>query len=468
VFEELDAPGEWYLDKVNGLLYYVPAAGVDLGDAVIEVPVLEQVIEFRGSQLDPVKRITLSGFRFAHTASTYLAPYEAPSGGDWTIHRGGTVFMEGAEDCCIERCFFDAVGGNAVFTNNYNRRIRVYGNKFTDAGDSAICLVGNKRSIQGTQRPFPADNTISNNLIHNCGVFGKQVAGVFISISQKNTVSHNHIYGMPRAGICLNDGWGGGHIIEFNRIHDTVLETKDHGPFNSWGRESFWCLQQSHGSVSHGAGDVKDDTPYVIIIRNNLFQDDHEWGIDLDDGSSNTHVYNNLCVGISIKLREGDYRLVENNIFVHPANPPGFHVGYEYNHDRFVRNIIVTSTKFDRPALDINFHKGLARAAIYQVIYPPLKGPIMQEIDYNVFFNDVGQFRASVQPRGSETAVRQPLGQWREMGLDRHSVYADPMFVDAGKGDYRVKPDSPAISLGFRNFDVSRAGLLPDFPEQWK
>jgi len=468
VFEELDAPGEWYLDRVNGLLYYMPAEGVDLQEAIIEVPVLEQVIEFRGSQLNPVKQITLSGFRIAHTASTYLGPYEAPSRGDWNIHRGGGVFIEGAEDCRVEKCFFDAVGGNGVFINDYNRRITVYGNKFVETGDSAVCLVGSKGSVQGTQLPFPAENTISNNLIHDCGVFGKQIAGVFISISEKNTVSHNHIYNMPRAGICLNDGWGGGHIIEFNKIHDTVLETKDHGPFNSWGRESFWCLQQSHYSVSHGAGEVKDDTPNVIAIRNNFFQDDHEWGIDLDDGSSNTHVYNNLCIGMSVKLREGDYRLVENNIFIHPANPPGFHVGYEYNHDRFVRNIVVTSTKFDRPALDINFQKGKAMADIYQVIFPPLKGPIMQEIDYNLFFNDVGQFQATVWSRGSKTAVRQTLDQWREKGFDKHSVYADPMFVDAGKGDYRVKPDSPALSLGFKNFDVSSAGLLSDFPEQWK
>jgi hypothetical protein len=468
VLEELDAPGEWYLDKANSLLYYLPAEGIDLKVAVIEVPVLEQVVEFRGAQLDPVRQITLSGFRIAHTASTYLAHYEAPSRGDWNIHRGGAVFIEGAEDCRVEKCFFDAVGGNGVFINDYNRRITVYGSKFVEAGDSAVCLVGSKKSIQGTQHPYPAENTVTNNLIHDCGIFGKQIAGVFISISAKNTVSHNHIYNLPRAGICLNDGWAGGHIIEFNKIHHTVLETKDHGPFNSWGRESFWCLQQSHYSVSHGAGEVKDDTPYVIEIRNNFFQDDHEWGIDLDDGSSNTHVYNNVCVGMSVKLREGDYRLVENNIFVHPANPPGFHVGYEYNHDRFIRNIIVTSTKFDRPALDINFTKGAAKADTYQVIFPPLKGHIMQEIDYNVFFNDIGEFHASILPRGSHTTVRHTLEEWRAMGFDKHSVYADPLFVDSGKGDYRLKPDSPALSLGFKNFDVSAAGLLPDFPEQWK
>jgi len=468
VLEELDAPGEWYLDKVRGLLYYFPAEGVGLQNALIEVPVLEQVMEFRGSQRDPVRLITVSGFRIAHTTSTFLAPYEAPSRGDWNIHRGGAVFIEGAEDCRVEKCFFDAVGGNALFISDYNRRITVYSNKFTETGDSAVCLVGDKKSIQGTQRPFPAENTIANNLIHSCGVFGKQIAGVFISISEKNTVSHNHMYNLPRAAICINDGWGGGHIIEFNRIHDTVLETKDHGPFNSWGRETFWCLQQSHYDVSHGAGEVKGDTPDVIEVHNNFFQNDHEWGIDLDDGSSNTHVYNNLCIGMSVKLREGDYRLVENNIFVHPANPPGIHVGYEYNHDRFVRNVIVTSTKFDRPALDVNFTKGAAKGDIYQVIFPPLKGPIMQEIDYNLFFSDVGEFHVTILRRGEKSAVRHTLAEWHALGFDQHSVYADPLFVNSEQGDYSVQSSSPALSLGFKNFDVSTAGLLPDFPELWK
>jgi hypothetical protein len=81
VFEELDAPGEWYLDKEAGVLYYLPAEGVDLETATIEVPVLEHVVEFRGSQTNPVHHVTLSGFRIAHTASTFLKPYEAPKEG---------------------------------------------------------------------------------------------------------------------------------------------------------------------------------------------------------------------------------------------------------------------------------------------------------------------------------------------------------------------------------------------------
>jgi Right handed beta helix region len=470
VFEELDAPGEWYLDKQKGLLYYMPDAATDLTSALVEVPFLENVIEFRGSERNPVRGIALSGFRIAHSASTYLAHYETPARGDWTIHRGGTVFAEGAEDCTIEKCFFDAVGGNAVFINNYNRRIRVWGNKVTGAGDSAVCLVGHKDSVQGTQRPVPADNTISNNLIHDCGFFGKQIAGVFISVSEKNTVAHNLIYNMPRAGICINDGWGGGNVIEFNKIHRTVLETSDHGPFNSWGRERYWCLQQSHGpaNVSHGAGNVRDDTVYVNTIRNNYFHERRGWGIDLDDGSSNYHVYNNLCVGISIKLREGDYRLVENNIFYQPANPPGFHVGYENNHDRFVRNIIVTNSKFEQPNIDINFSLGHANGALCQVIFPPAKGPILQELDYNLYFNDVAEFFVAVRPRGETVDTRYDLAAWQALGYDKHSAYANPQFVDPENEDFTVKPQSLAIQLGFRNFDVRNAGLRPDFPRQWQ
>jgi hypothetical protein len=92
----------------------------------------------------------------------------------------------------------------------------------------------------------------------------------------------------------------------------------------------------------------------------------------------------------------------------------------------------------------------------------------MQEIDYNVFFNDIGEFHATILLRGSKIAVRHTLNEWRAMGFDKHSVYADPLFVNADERDYRVKPNSPALSLGFNNFDVSSAGLLPDFPEQWK
>ena len=91
------------LREGNPLLH--PAAGVDLRKAEVEAPVLEQVVEFRGSQQEPVRHVRVEGFRIAHTASTFFKQYEAPSRGDWTIHRGGAVFAEGAEHCSVENCF---------------------------------------------------------------------------------------------------------------------------------------------------------------------------------------------------------------------------------------------------------------------------------------------------------------------------------------------------------------------------
>jgi hypothetical protein len=469
VFEELDAPSEWYLDSDKGILYYLPTPGLDLRNARVEVPVLEGVVEFRGSQQDPVKYIDFSGFRIAHTASTFLKLYEAPSRGDWTIHRGGAILLEGAESCNVEKCFFDAVGGNAIFINNYNRGVRVYGSKFTEAGDSAICLVGSGSMVQGTNHPVPTENLISSNLIHDCGVFGKQIAGVFMSVSLRNTVSHNLIYNMPRAGILVNDGWGGGHLIEFNEIHDTVRETTDHGPFNSWGRGRFWCFGENHGPFSHASGYHENEKDYVFYypeedgyiseIRNNYIHED-PWrrlqGIDLDDGSSHYHIHGNLCVGMSITHSCGDYRNVENNIFINPSNPVVFWGGYEHNHDRFTRNIIVASTKTANKAADI-----------YEISMPPLRGPFVQEMDYNLFFSDRGRFSAvSTSREGHKTQYT--LEEWQAQGYDQHSLYADPLFVDQDRGDYRVKPESQAVKLGFKNIDLHGVGLLPDFPNQYR
>jgi hypothetical protein len=476
VFEELDAPGEWYLDREQGVLYYMPAEGVDLGSALVEASVLKRLVEFRGTQGNPVGHVTLSGFRIAHTEKTLLDDYEALSGGDWTIHRGGAVFLEGAEDCSIESCFFDAVGGNAVFVNNYNRRIRVYGNKFTEAGDSAICLVGTKNRCIGSNKAFPAENAICNNLIHSCGVFGKQIAGVFSSISQKNTISHNLIYRMPRAGICINDGWGGGHVIEFNKVYDTMRETNDHGSISAWGRDMGWCSRQSHDpTVSHSRGPL-DDEKFTTIIRNNWVReyDIVEFGINLDDGCTNYHIYNNLTLGVGIKLREGDYRTVENNIMIHPIEPATLQIACEENHDVYARNIIVATAKRPRPRIrfPVDKHKtpgpGGKPGDIYVHYWWPMKGRMAKELDYNVFFSDVGAFFATVNPRAARAAPdRYTLEQWQALGYDQHSVFADPMFVDAANGDYHVKPASPALKLGFKNFDVSSAGLLPDFPKQW-
>ena len=489
VFEELDAPDEWCLDEESGTLYFKPPEGLDLTSAAVEVAQRKRLVEFKGSRLQPVTHIRLVGFRFTQTETTYMDEYEVPSTGDWGIHRGGAVFVEGSEDCAVENCFFDAIGGNALFVSNHNRRIRICGNTFAHTGDSAICLSGKNNMAEakwqcefcGAERPwdfadvqdYPADCLVSNNHMHHLGEYGKQVSGVFVSIGMNHTISHNHIHHMPRTAICINDPFWGGHVVEYNDIHDTVLETDDHGGFNAWGRGHYWCPAQNDIAVSHEAGDVRRDARFPTIIRQNRFRDSHNYGIVMDDGASNFHVYNNLCLGVGVQNREGEYRVIENNVFINPVDAVGYEVGHENNHDQFLRNIVVVNADLfgvrdAERSLDYKDQNVAGGGGnIYRVGYPPEKGQWVDEIDYNLLFNFRGEFAAQIVPRDDDEEQRYTWEQWRALGFDKHSLIADPLFVDPSAGDYRVKPESPALKLGFQDFDMTRCGLLPDFPKDW-
>jgi hypothetical protein len=93
---------------IDQAAYSYPERETDLRTAVVEVPVLEHAVRFRGTQENPVQNISPQGFRIAHTATPYLKPYDVPSLSDWAIHRGGSVFKlldrglrRGRRQCCV-------------------------------------------------------------------------------------------------------------------------------------------------------------------------------------------------------------------------------------------------------------------------------------------------------------------------------------------------------------------------------
>ncbi|MHB8524017.1 MAG: right-handed parallel beta-helix repeat-containing protein [Limisphaerales bacterium] len=439
IFEELDAPGEWWLDHAGGVLYFMPPAGVDLERSRVEVAGLKHLFEFRGSMDRPVRFLTIEGLTLTHTARTFMETREPLLRGDWTIYRGGAVLIEGAEDCAIDGCFFDAVGGNAVFVSNYNRRVTVTRCKITEAGANGICFIGSPDAVRspnfdysastpldridrtaGPKSPnYPAQCRADDNLIHSIGRVEKQVAGVDIDMAEEITVSHNSIYDVPRAGINIGDGCWGGHVIEFNDVFDTVKETGDHGSFNSWGRDRYW--QPDRGLMNRLCAEHPElvllDARKTTVIRNNRWRCDHGWDIDLDDGSSHYHIYNNLCLNGGLKLREGFYRTVENNVIVNNSFHP--HVWFEHSGDVFVRNVV--SSRY------------------FPIGMPKVWG---KSIDDN-----------SLPDRAA-------LDQSRKLALDLHSAAGDPLFVNPARGDYRVKPGSPALKLGFKNFRMDNFGVV--------
>ena len=459
IFEELDAPGEWYLDRDNNVLYVYPLAGDDLAQASVIGASLDQLFIVKGSQDKPVKNLHIKNLRFKHTARIFMAPYERLLRGDWSIARLAAVHFEATENCAVEDCYFEGLGGNGVLISKYNRDAVVEGCRFAGLGESCIALVGNIGAVRSpaveysrtldqdkidlTPGPktsnYPAQCKVHNNLMHSFGYIGKQTAGVFISMSEEITVSHNTIYNCPRASICINDGCWGGHIIEHNDAFYTVRESGDHGPFNSWGRDRFWKTSYNGGRdyETFAKERAKLDNYKTTLIRNNRFAHDggHSWGIDLDDGSSNYHVYNNLCLGMGVKLREGFFRRVENNIIINGFG--GFHVWIPGCDDVIARNIFVS----DEPYQFIRVNPEYAK-----------------EFDYNLFY-DQGR-----TPVVTGLGDPMPLDKWQARGFDKHSLIADPQFVDPQRGDYRVKPQSAALKLGFKNFAMNQFGVVkPEF-----
>ena len=108
--------------------------GVNLKKATVEGVNLRELIEFSGSKQNPVKYITVKGITFRHTQRTFMDTKEPVVRSDWAIYRGGAILFNGAENCGLDDCFMDQLGGNAVFVNNYNRHISITGCHIYKAG----------------------------------------------------------------------------------------------------------------------------------------------------------------------------------------------------------------------------------------------------------------------------------------------------------------------------------------------
>jgi len=364
VFEELDAPGEWFYNKDEKTLYYYPLPGTDITTATIEIVKLKHLFEFEGTKEKPVSFISLKGFIFRHTARSFMENKEQLLRSDWTTYRGGALFFNGAEDCLIENCEFDQLGGNSIFVNNYNRRITIKSCYIHHSGANGVAFVGDPKTVRSpmfrygkqdfgkidrTSGPkgdnYPEDCRVEDCLIIMTGRDEKQTAPVQISMSYKITVSHCSIYDVPRAGINISEGTFGGHLIEYCDVFNTVLETGDHGSFNSWGRDRFWTpeTRETATEVQKQHDLPKLDMLAPNTIRNSRWRCDHGWDIDLDDGSSWYFIYNNLLLNGGLKMREGYNRTATNNIIVN--NSLHLHDWYPESDDIFKNNIVFGAYK---------------------------------------------------------------------------------------------------------------------------
>jgi hypothetical protein len=341
IYEELTSPMEFYINSDEKMVYFMP----NITDSNPEPPTsllisqLPCLLSIRGDVTVPADKITISGITFAHTTNTYMREYEAPSGGDWAIHRGAAVFLQGTTRTIIENNNFTLLGSSAIVVSNYNRNVTIFNNDFAWLGENAIVLIGTTNGIDGiSSEEQPTDTWIVQNTIHEVGIYVKQTGPIFQALVRSSRVLANALYNTPRTGININDGFFGDADMSHNLIFNTVRETGDCGGFNTWHRIPYLTLQPT-GDCDYTNAYTLDEkglkipkaecrfeptlVPAWFNLHHNLVLNSYNsvWPIDNDDGSSQINNDHNVLLYGGSKNFIGHEKINQNSLYLYVDSP---------------------------------------------------------------------------------------------------------------------------------------------------
>jgi len=398
MLSEIDQPGEWYVDREAGILYFWPPEATQPGD--ISVSIVSNLVAVKNAA-----HITLHGLVFE-------------------LSRGCMLQVEGGAGVRVAACTFRSGGGDAVSVSGERAHI-VFGCDIYQMGGGGISLSGGNRETL-----TPAGHTAENNHIYDYGRWYRMYRSGISVHGVGNRVAHNHIHNAPHMGI----GFGGNdHIIEFNELHHVCLESNDAGAMYC-GRN--WTMR---GNV------VRHNYLHEILG----FREKGCVGVYLDDMFSSADIIGNVFYKVTRAAFIGGGRdcSVVNNIFV-DCNP-ALHVdaralGWAHYHaDMWIEEGNTKGT-----LSDIRY-----KEPPYSERYPKLVGILEDEPKA-----PKGNLIARNICVGGRWDGMEPLAK-EYLTLENNLVEEDPHFVDQARRDFRLKDDSPAFDMGFESIPMDRIGL---------
>jgi len=428
VFEALKTPGQWYLERKTGKLFYLPLPGESPETAEVIAPVLSQVLKLSGTAKQKVQYVSLENLTFSHTQ--WDLPRDSAGFGQAAVGVPGAVVFENAECCALRRSAVEHVGTYGVEVKSGTMDIDIAANELADLGAGGVIV-----------RSGSSRNHIERNHVHHVGQIYHEAVAVIVMDSGGNEIVHNHIHHTFYTGISAGWKWGYmpsagfGNIIEYNHIHDI-----------------------GQGILSDMGGIYTLGVSTGTRLRYNLIHDVNArtyggWGIYLDEGSADMLVENNLVYRTNFSGFHQHYgrdNIVQNNIFA---------LG---RHEQVARGRVEPHNSFTFRRNIVYYREGKtfgANFAWYDHRTDKLvmlkKKDVMLRIK-NVAFRDNLYFNAARKPLDF---MGFDFKRWRALGYDTGSLVADPLFVSVEKADFRLRRGSPAQKLGFIPFDLSQAGL---------
>lgn len=207
VAETFSNPNEWYLDRETSKVYYIPGNDRQTPENInVYAPITDKIFIFQGTPESPVENVYIKGFEIAYTKGDYKSKADKREGdferveyedaayasdGQAVALGHGSIELEFAHNCSIERCWLHSLGVHAIRLKDGCRNNRITDNDITDIGAGGISSCGGDF---GSDIAFHnCNNLFSNNIIKGVGKRYYSACGILIRHSYANTVSHNDI-----------------------------------------------------------------------------------------------------------------------------------------------------------------------------------------------------------------------------------------------------------------------------------
>lgn len=424
LFEALDAPGEWYLHQGEGKLYYLPLPGETFENTTVVAPITQQFLVFAGEPQDGrfVDHLNFRGLHFAHSEFPIAAEGHSDAQAAFSVH--AAIQGTGLRHARFEDCVVAHTGNYGVWFRRGSQHNVLTRCELTDLG------AGGVRIGEGGSPLTPGEaadhNTIENNFMHDGGLIFRSAVGLWIGRASHTVARHNEIADFRYTGVSVGWSWGyaessaNNNIIEYNHIHHIGM-----GQLNDMG--GIYTLGISPGTVLRG------NVIHDVMSHPRLYGG---WGLYTDEGSSGIVLEGNLVYNTTtggFHQHYGRDNVVRNNIFAFSHGPQIIRSREEdHNSFTFERNLVY-------------FNNGELLGSTWK------NGN--WKLDGNCYWDSTG---AALDFQGKT------LAEWQAAGNDGSSLHADPGFANPEAGDYTLKPDSPALALGFSPIDPAKAGLQGD------
>ena len=310
-YEFINVPGEWYIDKTDGYLYYMPRAYENPETMVATLPVVDRLLTITGTAEDPAHNLVFDGLEFAYT--NWMRPSDEEKGylgnqNNWID--GGLSETSVMVNCARYVDFvnnkFNKLGAAALQMYYSIQESKVVGNEFCDLSASAIAL-GRGRSddyateIKPTEyKYYTINNTVDNNYIHDIGIDYGSSTGISTGWPKNTTLNHNEVANCNYSGFHIGCGWGGysedsekpgtglyNMSMCYNYIHDVMnSKLQDSGCIYTLGatggtyeNPNLWTNNDFENSRNAYTAIYPDEGSTFWLIENNVvdFNDVDMW-----------------------------------------------------------------------------------------------------------------------------------------------------------------------------------------------